>query len=166
MIREFAVAVLLPAQGCSLALDFSDPAIPRDAAPDAFVAPAACGYKEPNDSVAAAAPVTASDTGPAAICPGATEDHDFYAVVVPAMTRLEIRLDYAFRPGADLDLRLYDGEAMPPASRGFGNEEVIACPGATPACPMLEAGTYVFEVFPAQTGDTNTYTFAIELTPL
>ena len=166
MIREFAVAVLVPAAGCSLALDFSDQAIPRDAAVDAFVAPAACRYKEPNDSIAAAAPVAAADTGPAAICAGAVEDHDFYAVAVPAMTRLEIRLDYAFRPGGDLDLRLYDGEAMPPVSRGFGDEEVITCPGAAPACPTLAAGSYVFEVFPAETGDTNTYTFAVELTPL
>jgi hypothetical protein len=55
---------------------------------------------------------------------------------------------------------------MLPVSRGFGDDELIVCPGAAPACPVLAAGDYVFEVFPAETGDANAYTFAVELTPL
>src|SRR5438045_3943648 len=110
MVREFVAALLaLGAPGCSLVLDFSDQAIPKDASPDAPFDAADCAYKEPNDSIAAAAAIAPSDTGPAAICPGVTEDHDFYRFTVPAATRVEIRVDYVVRPGGDLDLRLYDG---------------------------------------------------------
>src|SRR5690242_18799559 len=99
MVRELVAALLaFVAGGCSLLLDFSDQAIPADASPDAPFDAAECTYKEPNDSLAAAAAIAPSDTGPAAICPGATEDHDFYRFTVPAaVTRVEIRVDTMFR---------------------------------------------------------------------
>src|ERR1043165_10119764 len=91
MVREL-VAVLLAfvAGGCSLLLDFSDQAVPKDASPDAQFDEAECAYKEPNDSLAAAAAIAPSDTGPAAICPSGSEDHDFYRFTVrAAVTRVE-----------------------------------------------------------------------------
>ncbi|HSS02257.1 MAG TPA: PPC domain-containing protein [Kofleriaceae bacterium] len=168
MVREL-VAVLLAfvAGGCSLLLDFSDQAIPKDASPDAPFDGADCAYKEPNDSLAAAAAIAPSDTGPAAICPGTAEDHDFYRFTVSApATRVEIRLDTVFRPGGDLDLRLYDGAgAVLAQSHSFSDEERIVCPGSVPACPALAGGQYVFEVFPAVTGAANRYTFTLAIAP-
>jgi hypothetical protein len=169
MVRECIVAWLaVPAAGCSLLLDFSDQAIPKDAAPDAPFSAEECAYKEPNNSVATAAMIAPSDTGPAAICPGDTEDHDFYRFTVPAMTtRVEIRIDSVFRPGGDVDLWLYDGAgtSLLSQSHSFGNQERIVCPGSVPSCPALAAGDYVFEVLPATTGAVNRYTFALVLTP-
>src|SRR5262245_2022494 len=110
MVRELVVVLLVFAVGgCSLLLDFSDQAVPRDASPDAPFDAADCAYKEFDDSLAAAAAIALSDTGPAAICSGVIEDHDFYRFTVPAaVTRVEIRVGYVVRPGGDLDLRLYD----------------------------------------------------------
>jgi hypothetical protein len=106
------------------------------------------------------------DTGPAAICPGAVEDHDFYRFTVTAAARVEIRVASVYRPGGDLDLRLYDGGgAMLAQSHSFSDEERIACPGSAPACPALAAGDYVFEVFPAVTGAVNRYTFTLAIAP-
>ena len=71
MIREcvpLAFAALLP--GCSLILDFSDSAVPADAAIDAVYTQAECDYKEPNDSVADAQKIVharAKDNGLAAL---------------------------------------------------------------------------------------------------
>jgi hypothetical protein len=169
MVRELVAALLvLWAGGCSLLLDFSDQAIPEDAGPDAPFVAADCAYKEPDDTVGTAAMIAPSDTGPAAICPGAVEDHDFYRFTVPAAaTRVEIRVDAVFRPGGDLDLRLYDGTGATviAESHGFSDEERIACPGSVPACPALAAGDYVFEVFPAVTGAVNRYTFTLAIAP-
>jgi hypothetical protein len=169
MVRELVAALLvLLAGGCSLLLDFSDQAIPKDAALDGPFDAAECAYKEPDDTALAAAMIAPSDTGPAAICPGAVEDHDFYRFTVPAATaRVEIRVDAVFRPGGDLDLRLYDGAGATvlAESLGFSDEERITCPGSVPACPALAAGDYVFEVFPAVTGAVNRYTFALAITP-
>ena len=168
MVRELvAVLLVLGAGGCSLLLDFSDQAAPKDASPDAPFDAADCAYKEPDDSLAAAAAITASDTGPAAICPGATEDHDFYRFTVPAgATRAEIRVDTVSRPGGDLDLLLYDGAGTVLAqSHSFSDEERIVCPGSVPACPALAAGDYVFEVLPAVTGAVNRYTFTLAIAP-
>ena len=167
MVRELvAVWLALPAAGCSLVLDFSDQAVPRDAAPDAPFSAEECAYKEPNDSAEAAAAVGPSDMGPAAICPSGAEDHDFYRFTVPAASRVEIRVDSVYRPGGDLDLRLYDGAGATPiaASHSFSDEERIACPGSVPACPALAAGDYVFEVLPAVTGAVNRYTFSLAIT--
>jgi hypothetical protein len=168
MVRELVAALLsLGAGGCSLLLDFSDQAVPTDASPDAPFDGAECAYKEPDDSIAAAAMIAPSDTGPAAICPGATEDHDFYRFTVrAASTRVEIRVDTVFRPGGDLDLRLYDGAGAAIAqSHSFSDEERIVCPGSVPACPALAAGDYVFEVLPAVTGAVNRYTFTLAIAP-
>lgn len=159
-------AGLLPA-GCSLLLDFSDQAIPRDAGPDAPYTQAECDYKEPNDQLAGAAAITGADTGPAAICAGAGEDHDFYRFTVPATAaRVEIRVAYRSRPGGDVDVRLYDpsGASVLSQSNEFGDEDRIVCPGATPACPTLAASDYIFEVFPVP-GAVNRYTFALTISP-
>jgi hypothetical protein len=167
MIRECVAAWLaVPAAGCSLLLDFSDQAIPKDAAPDAPYSAEECAYKEPNDTLSGAAPIAASDTGPAAICAGGGEDHDFYRFTVPAGTaRVEIRVESVHRRGGDLDLKLLDASANQlAASRNFADQERITCPGSAPLCAALAAGDYVFEVLPAELGDVNRYTFALTFT--
>jgi hypothetical protein len=169
MVRECACLLLVSAAGCSFVLDFSDHAIPRDAQADAPYTQAECDYQEPNDTIATAAPVTAADTGPAAICAGALEDHDFYRFTVPAMTaRVEIRISTMYRDGGDLDLRLYRQGSPTPIARstGFADDEVITCPSAPLMCPVLSAGDYVFEVYPARPGSVNRYTFSIALTAM
>jgi hypothetical protein len=161
-------SLLCGLSGCSLVLDFSDGAAPTDGSLDAPFSDADCAYKEPNDSVATAAALVIADTGPAAICPGATEDHDFYRFTVPANTSLvQVKIDFASSPTGDLDLRLYDktGATVLARSSSFGNEELIACPGSSPPCATLAPDDYVFEVFPAVDDAVNTYTFAITLTP-
>jgi hypothetical protein len=168
MARELAASLLLlPVAGCSLVLDFSDRAIPIDAvaAIDGPVASAGCDYKEPNETVATAAPIVPGDTGPAALC-GAT-DHDFYKIRVPAMTgQVAIRIAFSQRSG-DLDLRLTDktGQTMLAQSLGFGDAEAIVCPAVSPPCAALAADDYVFEVFAAAAGAGNPYTLAVEFTP-
>ena len=169
MVRECLVGlVLVPIAGCSLALDFSNKAVPIDAEIDAPYTQEQCDYKEPNDSVDTAAMVTTADTGTAAICAGATEDHDFYKFTVPAMTAsVQIKITFMNRPSGDLDLKLEDATGVMIAqSRGFGNDETIKCPAASPACPMLAPGDYIFEVFPALTGAVNFYDFALTITPM
>jgi hypothetical protein len=169
MVREFvASSLLLPAAGCSLILDFSDQAIPGDAGPDAPYTQAECDYKEPNDTADTAVAITPGDTGPAAICAGTVEDLDFYSFTVPAMTtKVEIRISTTYRPGGDLDLRLYDetGLMLLARSNNVSNDEIIVCPAPSPACPALAAGDYVLEVLPATPGAVNNYTFALALTP-
>lgn len=168
MVRECLVGLaLVSATGCSLVLDFSNSAIPIDAQIDAPYTQEQCDYKEPNDSVDMAPTVTSADTGPAAICGGASEDHDFYKFTVPAgTTKVVVKITFTNRPSGDLDLRLTDSTGvMIAASRGFGNEETITCPAASPSCPTLAAGTYAFEVFPAIAGAVNTYEFSLALTP-
>src|ERR1043165_8301401 len=158
MVRECACLLLVSTAGCSFLLDFSDHAIPGDAQADAPYTQAECDYGEPNDTAATAAPIAPSDLGPAAICAGAVEDHDFYRFTVPAMTAVvSIRLSTMNRPGGDLDLRLYSpGNPTPIArSTGFGDDELITCPSAAPMCPQLAAGDYVFEVYPALSGAVN-----------
>jgi hypothetical protein len=167
MVRGLLFA--LASSGCSLVLDFSDKAIPKDAALDAPDAPyddAECTYMEPNDTFATAMMVTTTDTGPAAICPGSTEDHDFYKFTVPAgTTSVVVTVTFSEAIG-DLDLRLYDSTATVIAqSRGFTDMEQITCPGTSPPCAALTAGDYAFEVFPAVTGATNFYNFSLALTP-
>jgi hypothetical protein len=167
MVRECAAALLiLPAAGCSLLLDFSDEAVPRDAAPDAPYSQADCDYKEPDDTLDTAAVIAPADTGPAAICASAQGDHDFYRFTVPAMTaRVEIKIALVAVPGGDLDLALHDtAGATLSASHNFGGEERITCPGASPACGALAAGDYVFEVYPGVAGAANRYTFSLSFT--
>lgn len=172
MVRECLVGLVLAPvfvglAGCSLALDFSPSAIPIDAEIDAPYTQDQCDYKEPNDSVDTAAVVTTADTGTGAICAGASEDHDFYKFTVPALTtKVVIKLTFTNRASGDLDLKLSDASGMMLSqSRGFGNEETITCPSASPSCPMLAAGDYVFEVFPALSGAVNFYDFALTITP-
>lgn len=171
MVRECAVRaaplLALTLEGCSFLLDFSDNAIPKDARPDAPYSPAECDYKEPNNSLATAAAITPTDTGPAAICAGIPEDHDFYRFNVPAgATKVEVRLSTRYRTGGDLDLRLYDkAGTMLARSSGFSDDEVIDCPSVAPMCPTLAADDYVFEIYPGTTGEANRYTFSIAFTP-
>jgi Bacterial pre-peptidase C-terminal domain len=154
--------------GCSLILDFSDSAIPKDAAIDMPYTQAECDYKEPNDTLDTAAMITTADVGPAAICAGATEDHDFYRFTVPAgTTSVTIKISFTSSPTGDLDLRLYDGttHVVVSQSRGFGNDETITCPASSPACAMLAAGDYIFEVFPAVNGAVNAYDISLTMMP-
>ncbi len=169
MVRECLVGlVLVTTTGCSLVLDFSSSAVPVDAEIDAPYTQEQCDYKEPNDSFDTAAVVTTADTGTAAICSGENEDHDLYKFTVPPMTKtVVIKITFTNRASGDLDLKLSDPTGMMIAqSRGFGNEETITCPAASPSCPTLAAGDYVFEVFPALSGAVNFYDFSLTLTPL
>lgn len=160
MRREFALLALVP--GCSLVLDFSDKAIPKDATVDAPYTDDQCAYKEPNDSFDAAAMITTADTGPAAIC--ANDPGDFYKFTVASATSVAIGLTFTNRPGGDLDLELLDSTGMRKAiSRGFGDGESITCPGAAPACDALTDGDYVLRVFPATAGAVNSYTFSVAI---
>jgi hypothetical protein len=166
MAREWLLlvpCVVLP--GCSLLLDFSKSEIPKDAAIDAVYTQDECDYKEPNDSVATAAVITAADTGPAAICvpAGGGEDDDYYRFTVPAATTtVTVQIMFTDRPGGDLDLKLYkaDGTFLV-QSRGFGPSETIKCPNTSPPCTTLAAGDYVFEVIPGAVGNVNDYTFSV-----
>ena len=154
-----------PLAGCSLILDFGESAVPIDAAIDAPFSQAECDYLEPNNTAAEAAMLAVTDVGPAAICPGDTEDRDFYKFTVPAgITKVTIRIAFKNMSG-DLDLRLSDptGATILGTSRGFVDDEVLVCPGQSPMCPTLAEGDYVFEVFPAVPGTVNRYDIALTL---
>lgn len=155
--------------GCSLLLDFSNGAIPKDGPAESPFSQAECDYKEPNDSANGAAVIDPTvDTGPAAICAGGIDDHDFYRFTVPAaITTVRVAIMFTNGPTGDLDLRLYDktGTTVLSRSSGFGDSETIVCPGASPSCPALAADDYIFEVFPALTGSVNAYTMGVTLTP-
>ena len=165
-----SLAGLASASGCSLLLDFSPGAIPADGLPPPPYTQAECDYLEPNNAPAEAATFTTADVGRAAICPGDAEDHDFYRFTVPANTAsvsVRITLNSA-GPTRDLDLRITDtaGGTMYGQSRGFENEELIVCPGSSPVCPRLDAGDYLFEVFPATADAVNRYDIALTITPM
>src|SRR5512143_2520473 len=104
MRRELCLLALIP--GCSLVLDFSDKAIPKDAAIDAPYTAAECAYKEPNDSFDTAQMITTADTGPAAICAG--DVGDFYKITIATATSVTFAIQFTNRPGGDLDLELLD----------------------------------------------------------
>jgi hypothetical protein len=169
MVRAtFVVLGLACASGCSLALDFSPGAVPADGG-DVPYTQADCDYKEPNNSPADAATFEATDTGPAAICAGDTEDRDFYRFTIPAGTAsVSVRVTFVSRPSGDLDLRITDasGATTFGQSRGFEEVELVTCPGSAPVCPTLGAGDYLFEVFPAAPGAVNRYEIALMLTPM
>ena len=67
MVRGLAlpVVVFIHTAGCSLILDFSNKAIPIDAAIDAPYTDVECMYKEPNDTVdtASVVPLSAASSG-------------------------------------------------------------------------------------------------------
>lgn len=171
MLRECLLGLVVASLGsvlggCSLVLDFSDSAIPVDAAPDAPFTQAQCDYLEPNNSVAEAVVITPAETGTAAICPGDVEDHDFYKFTVPAgTTSVAVSILFTSRPTGDLDLKLLDpAGTMLAQSRGFVDNETITCPSASPSCPTLAEGEYVIEVFPALLGAVNSYSLSLALT--
>jgi hypothetical protein len=166
MVREFvplALAALLP--GCSLILDFSDSAAPHDAAIDAVYTQAQCDFLEPNDSVQTAVMVATGESGTAAICApammGGAEDHDFYKFSAAAVP-FTVGIQFMNRPGGDLDMKVYttDGTLLG-QSRGFGDGELVTCPGNSPSCPTVSPGDFVIEVFPAVSGAVNTYTLTL-----
>jgi hypothetical protein len=158
--------------GCSLVLDFSDGAIPADAATDSAFSEAECDFGEPNDSIETAMPITASDVGPAAICerlPG-VQDRDFYRFTVPENTAtVSVKITFVSSARGDLDLRLYDktGATLLGMSVGFMDVEEIVCPGVSPDCNQnmpLPPDDYIFEVFSPVSG-ANRYDIALMLTP-
>lgn len=152
---------LLP--GCSLILDFSDSAIPKDAAPP-DVNPA-CAFDEPNDDAGDAASVTVADTGPAAICsqPGGAADLDFYRFEVPDLTT-SVTVQLVYQPVVDGDLALAITDttgAIIASESDSSTTKTIVCPGDT--CGALATGTYEFEVSGLAPADTNEYTFALTI---
>jgi hypothetical protein len=160
--------------GCSLILNFSDSAAPKDAAPpDAFYTAAECSYDEPNDTFDTAATVTTADMGPAAICPTGTgtDDLDFYRFEVAPMStsgsgQVTITLTYQDRgPTSALDLSLFDAtDSLIAQETDSLTTKTITCPSSDGiACPMLGSATYTFEVSPAAPGNINDYTFALAI---
>lgn len=160
---SIACAMLIAASsgsGCSVVLDW-DQRI--DAGPD----PAACGFKEPNDTIDAAMPLAITETGPAAIC--VPNDRDFYRFTVPAeLQNVRISADFSLAMSQDIDMRLYDpanANAVLSEGLSFVTPETVLCPGNMPTCPQLVAGDYILEVFGASPTVFNTYTLAITITP-
>jgi hypothetical protein len=168
MVREcaLALALTLSSTGCSLVLDFSGDVKATVDAPYSMVE---CDYKEPNDTRETAAVLDVAEVGLAAICPTmmGVDDHDFYKITLPASSMVQFKISYNFFATGDVDLQLTDaGGAVLSSSRGFDNDEIIACPGSSPPCVgPLAAGDYVLEVFPAQPGMANRYDIAITVTP-
>ena len=169
MVRAgFAALCLASTSGCSLLLDFGPGAIPIDAPPEPPYSKAECEFGEPNNAPAEATLLTPTDVGPAAICAGEPEDHDFYRFTVPAgITKVTLRIALVSGTGRDLDLRLTDatGATMLSQSRGVADTETVVCPGDSPKCLALAEGDYVFEVFPATPGSVNRYDISLTLTP-
>ncbi|HTR51511.1 MAG TPA: hypothetical protein VMJ10_12435 [Kofleriaceae bacterium] len=168
MARESGLALLALAclPGCSLILNFSDSEIPKDAPIDGPFTAAECSYDTPNGTFDTAAMITPGvDTGPAAVCAppdGQTEDDHYYKFAVPG-TAASVTVSIMFVNAiGDLDLKLFDSTAtMIAGSFGFGDGETIVCPATSPSCPLLAAGTYVFEVLPATPDQENNYTFSV-----
>jgi hypothetical protein len=173
MHRERRHVVIWPLlAGCSLFVKFNDNDVPKDGPPDSFMpfSAAECAFGEPNDSPGSAFPINPGDTGPAAICPnadGTVTDLDFYSFTVPDGTAsVAMGLQFTQRDGGDLDLILYDaaGSSVIGQSRGFGDSEMLVCPGNSPICPPLGSGTFVMEVLPGVDGNFNDYTFSLAIT--
>jgi hypothetical protein len=170
MVRECVTAVsalgLALLTGCSLILDFSGPS---ETPIDAPFTQAECDFKEPNDTIETAAVLDVAEVGPAAICSATAgvDDHDFYRITLPANSSASFKVTFLSSPTGDLDIKLSDAQgAMLSSSRGFDDEELIVCPGASPPCtgPLAE-GDYILEVFPAQPGMANRYDIALTVTP-
>jgi hypothetical protein len=165
MGREFILLALCP--GCSLLLDFSNSAAPKDAAIDGPYTKQECDYLEPNDTPGTAMTITPGvDMGPAAICAGPTVDEDWYRFAVPAgATKVIVATRFSNAIG-DLDLQVF--HATDPAtpvgqSRGFSDGETVTCPAAVPPCPMFAAGDYLFRVYPGKSDQLNNYTFSVSI---
>jgi Bacterial pre-peptidase C-terminal domain len=168
MVRAGFVAlgfVVASTSGCSLLLDFDS--VGDDQVDELPYTQEECDYKEPNNSVAEAAMIEAGNSGPAAICAGDTADRDFYRFTVPATAvNVTVSVQFMNRPTGDLDLRITDasGATTLGQSRGFDDGELVTCPGASPVCPKLNAGDYIFEVFPATPGAINRYEISLLIT--
>ena len=162
----WGLALAVVCSGCSLVLDFSDSAAPKDAAIDAPYTQSECDFMEPNDTPDTAMTITPADTGPGAICTTAgVDDVDYYKFNVPTgTTKVTVSIMFTQRPGGDLDLRLTDTTGTTVAqSRGFSSTETIVCPAASPPCGTLAPGDYLFVVFPGMAGNVNDYTFSVQL---
>src|SRR6185437_15092429 len=96
--RELCLLALIP--GCSLVLDFSDKAIPKDAMTDAPYTADECAYKEPNDSFDTATSVT-------------------FAIQFTNRPGGDLDLELLDSTGTQKAI-----------SRGFGDGETIVCPGS------------------------------------
>ena len=170
MLRAGFVALCLAStSGCSLLLDFSPGAIPVDAPPEPPYSQAECDFGEPNTAPTEATPLLPTDVGPAAICAGDPEDHDFYRFTVPAGTAsVTVKIAATNGTDRDLDLRILDatGATTLGQSRGVEDTETVVCPGASPKCLALAAGDYLFEVFPATGGAINRYDISLTITPM
>src|SRR5690349_5664265 len=143
---------LATSSGCSLVLDW-------DKRIDAGPAPAACDFKEPNNTIDTAAPLLVTETGPAAICiPG---DLDYYRFNLPLDNQnVTITLSFDLSMNQDIDLRLYDpanANAILTEGFMFDVRETVTCPGSAPACPQLVTGDYILEAFGANADVFNTY---------
>jgi hypothetical protein len=170
MIRELALLCLVAETGCSLVLDFSDSAIPIDAAPFTVED---CSFGEPNNTFQEATPYVLTELASAAICGRDTDDRDFYKITIPPATAtLTIEITGFESAVGDLDLYLYNGASQQQAlSAGVTNSEKIVCPGAAPRCdlgmtPPIAEGDYIFEVRGATPGTQNRYDIAITLTSM
>jgi hypothetical protein len=163
-VRCAALAAVLGAGlgGCSLVLDFDDPIEgPADAAPpDGFGA--ACDFGEPNEAIETAFALAAGPSGPAAICAGGEQDHDFYSFQVDGTQDATIRIRFDAGAGSgDLDLGLYrcDGSFVIGAGT-VGDDEQIDRSGGQ----RLPAGDYCFEVFGQQPSFLNVYDLELTVT--
>jgi hypothetical protein len=170
MVRELAIVCLLAQTGCSLILDFSDSAIPIDAAPFTVED---CSFGEPNNTFEDATPIALTDLVTAGICGRETDDRDFYKFTVPAGTAtLQIDVTGFDSKIGDLDLYLYNAQSQQQAlSAGVQDSERIVCPGAAPRCdlgmtPPIAEGEYTFEVRGGTPGTQNRYDIAITITSM
>ena len=157
VIRGVFALLCLP--GCSLILDFSDPPAPPDAAGIDAIASDACSFGEPNEDQAHAFALSPVQGQAAGIC--AAGDRDFYAITVAdAQTMTFEILFHQNANQGDLDLELLDGNGQALArSLSSDDNEKIVCPGTSPSCLQLAAGTYYVEVFGF--GDTNVNGYTI-----
>ncbi len=162
--RVGAVIVLTAAcsGGCSLILDFS--ASGADAGPDdaePTIDGGGCDTLEPNESLAAAVPLTPGVT-PLGIC--TTGDRDFFEITLDGNQDLVVRIDFVNGAGADLEMRLYDSlGAVVDRSETFEDFEQIEASLAM--SNRLAAGTYFVEVFGFNNTNTNDYTMTLTITP-
>ena len=156
VIRGAFALLLLP--GCSLILDFSDPPAPPDAIGVDAIDNAACSFGEPNDDQAHAFALSPGTSPAAGIC--ANGDRDYYAITVAdnqTMT-FEILFHQDGQHG-DLDEELLDsnGQALARSLSSDDNEKIV-CPGTSPSCLQLAAGTYYVDVFGFGDATVNGYT--------
>lgn len=151
--------------GCTLLLDFDQPAVPAgDAGVDGGLADAgedaAPDPNEPNDDFAAATPITPGTHGPYRIEP--KTDADFYVFTVETdagMAQVAIELFFSQAMG-DLDLYLYSSANLttPLAkSEGFVDNERIPMTGSL----SLDAGTYYIKVASFMGTAENQYTLSL-----